>query len=418
MSELNLPPIIILDNGGGYLKAGFSTEKIPLITIPSLIGRQILYYGEKIDTSKFLSNTKYKDIIIGDEVIPYYSLLELSQPIEEGIIKNEDDLEKLWDYVINIKLKISDPSNYKVIVTELPINPLDNKIKICEVLFEKIGVNAINIEPQAKLSLFSHGIDTGTVLDCGDLISYCIPISNGIILRNNIERLNIGGRNITEYLIKLLNKKGYSFNLISDFEFIKKIKEKLCFVSNDILSDREIEKNTTFFNSFYLLPDGSRIRISNEKFEAPEILFNPYLIGKEVEGIQNLVYKSIINSPIDTRICLFNSITLSGGSTLFPGFVTRLENEIKSIYKTKNLKEDKEKNIKMNINVLDHPNRKYSVFIGAAIVGNYYNNTESDNYWISRDEWFECEYNIENNKESLIKRKCKNYFKDAFIMKE
>ena len=82
MSELNLPPIIILDNGGGYLKAGFSTEKIPLITIPSLIGRQILYYGEKIDTSKFLSNTKYKDIIIGDEVIPYYSLLELSQPIE------------------------------------------------------------------------------------------------------------------------------------------------------------------------------------------------------------------------------------------------------------------------------------------------------------------------------------------------
>ena len=223
MSELNLPPIIILDNGGGYLKAGFSTEKIPLITIPSLIGRQILYYGEKIDTSKFLSNTKYKDIIIGDEVIPYYSLLELSQPIEEGIIKNEDDLVKLWDYAINMKLKISDPSNYKVIVTELPINPLDNKIKICEVLFEKIGVNAINIEPQSKLSLFSHGIDTGTVLDCGDDISYCIPISNGIILRNNIERLNIGGRNITEYLIKLLNKKGYSFNLISDFEFIKKI---------------------------------------------------------------------------------------------------------------------------------------------------------------------------------------------------
>ena len=414
MSELNLPPIIILDNGGGYLKAGFSSDKIPLITIPSLIGRQILYYGEKIDTSNFLSNSKYKDIIIGDEIIPYYSLLDLSNPIEEGIIKNEDDLEKLWDYAINIKLKISDPLNYKVIVTELPINPLENKIKICEVLFEKIGVNSINIEPQAKLSLFSHGIDTGTVLDCGDLTSYCIPISNGIILKKNIERLNIGGKNITEYLIKLLKKKGYSFNSITNFELIRQIKEKLCFVSNDIKSDREIEKNTTFFNSFYLLPDGSRIRISNEKFEAPEILFNPYLIGKDVEGIQNLVYKSIINSPIDTRICLFNNITLSGGSTLFPGFVTRIENEIKSIYKEKNLKEDKEKNIKMNINVLDHPNRKYSVFIGAGIVGNYYNNTGNDNYWISRDEWFECEDNIENNRESLIKRKCKNYFKDTY----
>jgi actin-related protein len=68
----------------------------------------------------------------------------------------------------------------------------------------------------------------------------------------------------------------------------------------------------------------------------------------------------------------------------------------------------------MNINVLDHPNRKYSVFIGAGIVGNYYNNTGNDNYWISRDEWFECEDNIENNRESLIKRKCKNYFKDTY----
>ena len=414
MSEINLPPIIILDNGGGYLKAGFSSDKIPLITIPSLIGRQILYYGEKIDTSNFLSNSKYKDIIIGDEIIPYYSLLDLSNPIEEGIIKNEDDLEKLWDYAINIKLKITDPSNYKVIVTELPINPLENKIKICEVLFEKIGVNSINIEPQAKLSLFSHGIDSGTVLDCGDLNSYCIPISNGIILKNNIERLNIGGKNITEYLIKLLKKKGYSFNSITNFELIRQIKEKLCFVSNDIKSDREIEKNTTFFNSFYLLPDGSRIRISNEKFEAPEILFNPYLIGKDVEGIQNLVYKSIINSPIDTRICLFNNITLSGGSTLFPGFVTRIENEIKSIYKEKNLKEDKEKNIKMNINVLDHPNRKYSVFIGAGIVGNYYNTPESDDYWITRDEWLECEEGTERNRENLIKEKCQNYFKDSY----
>jgi actin-related protein 2 len=414
MSESNLPPIIIIDNGSGYLKAGFSNEKIPSVTIPALIGRQLLRYGEKIDTSLLPENVKYKEIMIGDEVTPFRSLLELTHPIEEGIIKNEDDLEKLWSYVINTKLKITDPSNYKVIITEAPLNPFDNKIKICETLFEKIGVGAVNIEPQAKLSLFCHGIDTGTVLDSGDGVTHCIPIAKGVILKHSIERLNIAGRHITEYLIRLLQKKGYAFNSTADFEFIREIKEKLCFVSNDINSDREIDRNTTFFNSFYLLPDGSRIRISNEKFEAPEILFDPYLCGKDVDGIQYVVHKSIINSPMDTRAGLFGNIILSGATTLFPGFVTRLENEIKTIYKEKNLKEAKEKNIKISINVLDHPNRKYSVFIGAGIVGNYYNTPESDDYWITRDEWLECEEGTERNRENLIKEKCQNYFKDSY----
>ena len=117
---------------------------------------------------------------------------------------------------------------------------------------------------------------------------------------------------------------------------------------------------------------------------------------------------------MDTRAGLFGNIILSGATTLFPGFVTGLENEIKTIYKEKNLKEAKEKNIKISINVLDHPNRKYSVFIGAGIVGNYYNTPESDDYWITRDEWLECEEGTERNRENLIKEKCQNYFKDSY----
>ena len=421
-------PVIVLDNGSGYLKAGFSNQSSPDICIPALVGREILRYGEKIDLNKIKETKRkseqkklikqmikehhLKEIMIGDEIIGFRSLLELSHPVSEGIITDEEDLYRLWDYTLSQKLKIEDPSDKKIIVTEAPLNPLNNKIKICEILFEKIGVGAINIEPQAKCSLFAEGIDTGIVLDSGDGVTHCIPVSDGAILKHSIERMDIAGRHITEYLVRLLQKKGYAFNSSADFDFVRELKEKYCFISNDIESDRKLERQTTFYNSYHLLPDETRIRISDEKFEAPEILFNPSLIGKEYDGIPYMMMKSINKCPIDCRVGLYSGIVLSGANTLFPGFASRVENEIKKLYKQTALKLAKEKKIKININVIDSPKRKYSVFIGASIIANHYNNEENEDYWITRDEWLECEDNKDYNKENLIKNKCQSYLKD------
>ena len=421
-------PVIVLDNGSGYLKAGFSNQSSPDICIPALVGIEILLYGEKIDLNKIKETKRkeeqkklikqmikehhLKEIMIGDEIIGFRSLLELSHPVSEGIITDEEDLYRLWDYTLSQKLKIEDPSDKKIIVTEAPLNPLNNKIKICEILFEKIGVGAINIEPQAKCSLFAEGIDTGIVLDSGDGVTHCIPVSDGAILKHSIERMDIAGRHITEYLVRLLQKKGYAFNSSADFDFVRELKEKYCFISNDIESDRKLERQTTFYNSYHLLPDETRIRISDEKFEAPEILFNPSLIGKEYDGIPYMMMKSINKCPIDCRVGLYSGIVLSGANTLFPGFASRVENEIKKLYKQTALKLAKEKKIKININVIDSPKRKYSVFIGASIIANHYNNEENEDYWITRDEWLECEDNKDYNKENLIKNKCQSYLKD------
>ena len=282
-----------------------------------------------------------------------------------------------------------------------------------EILFEKLGVGFVNIEPQAKCTLFAEGIDTGIVLDSGDGVTHCIPVSDGNILKNSIERMDIAGRNITEYLCRLLQKKGYAFNSSADFDFVRELKEKYCFISSDIDSDRKLERETTFYNSFHLLPDETRIRISDEKFEAPEILFNPSLIGKEYDGIPIMLMRSINNSPMDCRTGLYKSIVLSGANTLFPGFASRVENEIKKLYKETALKNTKDKKIKISINVIDSPKRKYSVFIGATIIANYYNRTnDDDNYWITREEWLDCEDKGSYTKENLIKNKCQSYLKD------
>ena len=420
--------VIVLDNGSGYLKAGYSNQNSPEICIPALVGREILRYGEKIDLNKIKETKKkseqkklikqmikerhLKEIMIGDEIIGFRSLLDLSHPVTEGIITDEEDLFKLWDYTLTQKMGIEDPSERRIIVTEAPLNPLSNKIKIFEILFEKIGVGAINIEPQAKCSLFAEGIDTGIVLDSGDGVTHCIPVSDGAILKHSIERMDIAGRHVTEYLVRLLQKKGYAFNSSADFDFVRELKEKYCFVSNDIESDRKLERETSYYNSYHLLPDETRIRISDEKFEAPEILFNPSLIGKEYDGIPYMMMKSINSCPIDSRKGLYSGIVLSGANTLFPGFASRIENEIKILYKQTALKLAKEKKIKININVIDSPKRKYSVFIGASIIANHYNSEGNDDYWITRDEWLECEDTGDYTKENLIKNKCQSYLKD------
>ena len=282
-------PVIVFDNGSGYLKAGLSNKEVPMFTLPAIIGRPMLRYKQKI------ANFELKPVMIGDEVTPVRSLLELSYPMEEGIIKNDNDMATLWNYVLTEKLKIpkGELKDRKILMTEAPNNPTKNKEKMAEILFEKIGIGYFNIEPQAKMTLYCEGEETGVVLDSGDGVTHVIPIAHNYLLHHQIKRLDIAGRHITNYLTKLLQINGYAFNSTADFETVRELKEKYCFVSCDIKSDRKLNQETTYYNTITRLPDGRKIRISGEKFEAPEILFQPHLVQNEMPGVHEMLYNSI-----------------------------------------------------------------------------------------------------------------------------
>ena len=282
-------PVVVFDNGSGYLKAGLSNKEIPSVTVPALVGRPMLRYAETIE------NVELKPLMIGDEVTPVRSLLEISHPMKEGIIVQDEDMGLLWDYVLTKKLGLveSDLKNRKLLLTEAPGNPDKNKMKMGEILFEKIGIGYFNIEAQAQLTLVCEGEETGIVVDSGDGVTHIIPVAHNYVLQHHIQRLDIAGRHITDYLIRLLQIKGYAFNSTADFELVRELKEKYCFVSCDIESDRKLDLETTYYNSYPKLPDGRTIRISNEKYEAPEILFSPYLIQNESPGVHEMLHKSI-----------------------------------------------------------------------------------------------------------------------------
>ena len=108
---------------------------------------------------------------------------------------------------------------------------------------------------------------------------------------------------------------------------------------------------------------------------------------------------------VDVRPELYKNIILSGASTMFPGYASRIDIELKKIYTEKTLKLAKNKTIKIPININDSTRRKYSVFIGASILANQFNNAIAEReYWISKQDWQESGPNI-------VLKKCKsNYY--------
>lgn len=192
--------------------------------------------------------------MVGEEATKARAVLDLSYPVNEGLVKNFEDMAHVWNYgfeKMGVKAKES-----KLLLTEPVFNPKNTRMEIAQLIFEKYQFTEAQLQVQALLSMFSEGRMTATVLDSGDSISYVIPCDEGFIMRNLIKKINLAGRKITEYLTKLLFLRGYAFNSSADFETVREIKEKLCFISENLTHDRTLAKETVCFEEEYELPDG------------------------------------------------------------------------------------------------------------------------------------------------------------------
>lgn len=358
-------PPVVLDCGSGTCKVGLAGYDAPSSVFPNLAGR--------VKMQALLAITEQKDVFVGDDAKAMQGVLILNHPVIHGVVTNWDDMEKVWAYAFHDRLRIT-PENHPVLVTEPPMNPKINRERTAQIMFEVFNAPAIYVAIGAVLSLYAAHRSTGVVLDCGDGVSHTVPVFEGYAMPHAILRLDIAGREITEYLRKLLTERGYKITTTAEIEIVQDIKEKFAYVALDFFDESAEAAEHPEREVQFELPDGNIVALGSERFRCMEALFQPQLLlMKEAVGLQYLAFETIQKCDVDLRKDFFGNIVLSGGSTCAENFARRMQQEIEGLCPAT-----------MIVRVVAPESRQHSVWKGGSILASL---STFQQMWVSRDEY-------------------------------
>mmetsp|Transcript_42303 Transcript_42303/g.62759 ORF Transcript_42303/g.62759 Transcript_42303/m.62759 type:complete len:388 (-) Transcript_42303:114-1277(-) len=366
--EILLNQPVVLDNGTSSVKAGFAGGSKPKVVVGAKVGRT---KHMRIMPGGALEEEVPGTTFVGKKLDDHRGAFLLEHCMDKGTVINWEGMESIWEHTYS-KTNLNAPmEDHPTLLTEAPLNPRTNREKTAQIFFETFRVPAVYFAAPSVLSLYASGRTTGVVLDVGEGLMHCIPVYEGHALQHSVSRSDVGGREVTHQLQMDLRRAGLPFTTTAESFLCKSMKEDLCYVATSSASEEDSKEAMTQ----YQLPDGQTITVSSERYQAPEILFDPSLIGSEEAGAAEVLMNSVQKSDLDLRPTLFSQIVLSGGSSLLPGFGDRLLAETRSRCSAHT-----------RIRISAPPARNYSAYVGGSILASL---ATFKSMWVTKEEYEE-----------------------------
>jgi actin len=385
---------VVLDAGSGVFKAGYAGHEYPTKSFQTVVGLPHLYNEKDIQTRRSQHLKKLKgtilatgeEYLVGEDALKNRHNHTLSYPIERGNVVDWEKMEFIYEHALLDLLNV-EPEETLFLITECPYTATKTREQTAEFLFEVFQVPGLHTMPQSVLSLFSTGRTTGLVIDSGDAVTHACPVYDGFLLTHCIERLELGGRDVTNYLQRLLMKRGLNFESSAEHHFVRELKEddKTGCIQVNVDPTVTLEHLTAVslsneqekqFEVDFVLPDGQPVKIGRERFQCTEMLFHPFMNGKEAVGICDMTWNSLNACERDVKKDMYSNVVLVGGNTQFKGFKERITQDLNQlasgngVYKT--------------FKVAADPLRQFSSWAGGSIMASL---STFPDFVVTIDDW-------------------------------
>ncbi|PVG04147.1 Actin/actin-like protein [Serendipita vermifera] len=407
---------LVLDIGAHTVRAGYAGDDSPKSVFSTSYG-----YRDEVVEENGQQVTKRK-VWAGDFGPALWKAgQEVGSPFREGSLEDFTYIPNIINHAFHETL-YCDPADHPVLVTEPAWNTPANRERMAEILFEEFKVPAFYIANSGVLSAFASGRGTALIVDVGSHWTSVVPVVDGFVLRKGIQRSDVS---VLQHLSanQILTKRQNPIDLIShqliaaktpvpmdtppQFRLREDRREKTTESWNTWSRTRELEEwlqaiGGVFDVSYasqqgmqrpgkpYEFPTGFATTFYQERFLPGECFFSLDAFGQSPNlppTIPTLLHNSIAACEPDLKGQLLQNTVLTGGGSLLPGFVERLNNEMNKMWPGK---------IKLSAasNVIE---RQYSAWIGGSILASL---GTFHQLWISRAEF------LEHGRE-IVSQRCK-----------
>jgi len=412
---------LVIDNGGDTIKIGYAATSAKEVQEQAQqdVSAKPYIIPNVIAKHKTKSSGSAGSVFIGDQLeidCQTFASLLYKRPIERGYLVDCETQAVIWDHIFSNYFSEMVFDETRIFLPHQPFTPKTIQKDICQLLFEYFGFKEYASFSSQFLSFYGYLNEvessdnkikqskSALVIDSGFSFSHIYPIVNSIPEKRAIQRIDVGGKVLTNYLKEQIS--GRYYDMMEETYLMNLVKERLCYVSTNYLQDLKSAEyaDSPLFRD-YVLPDYKHsktgyllentenvdeelqvLRLNNERIAIPELLFTPSDLGINQAGIAEASARTVltnIKSPVSQGI-LLDTILLTGGNTKFKNFAQRVRDDVRQMapqdYKS--------------VNVVESRNPITLSWRGASAFSFYEKQSLMDKYTVKKEEYEEVGFEI------------------------